>query len=87
MFDGRPGSAASSESPASTDLLNWFSRTDRVTVAFSGGVDSSLVLAAATRALGHANVHAVTAVSESLPSGMLATAKYLTSLLNVRHTE
>jgi pyridinium-3,5-biscarboxylic acid mononucleotide sulfurtransferase len=56
-------------------------------VAFSGGVDSSLVLAAATRALGQANVHAVTAVSESLPSGMLAAARQLAALLGVRHTE
>jgi pyridinium-3,5-biscarboxylic acid mononucleotide sulfurtransferase len=87
MFDGRTGSPASAESPASTELLDWFTRTDRVTVAFSGGVDSSLVLAAATWALGQANVHAVTAVSESLPSGMLATARHLTSLLNVRHAE
>jgi uncharacterized protein len=87
MRDGCLGSPARTESPAGADLLDWFNRTDRVTVAFSGGVDSSLVLAAATRALGRANVHAVTAVSESLPSGMLATARDLAALLRVRHTE
>ena len=87
MCDGCPGSPASTESPVGAELLDWFNRTDRVTVAFSGGVDSSLVLAAATRALGRANVHAVTAVSESLPSGMLATGRDLAALLRVRHTE
>jgi uncharacterized protein len=56
-------------------------------VAFSGGVDSSLVLAAAARALGSAGVEAVTAVSESLPSGMLTAARQLSASLGVRHTE
>ena len=39
------------------------------------------------RALGQANVHAVTAVSESLPTGMLPAARQLASVLGVRHTE
>ena len=56
-------------------------------VAFSGGVDSALVLAAATRALGPASVEAVTAVSESLPSGMLTAARQLAAALGVTHTE
>jgi pyridinium-3,5-biscarboxylic acid mononucleotide sulfurtransferase len=56
-------------------------------VAFSGGVDSSLVLAAATRALGPPNVEAVTAISESLPSGMLPIAQRLATSLGVSHTE
>ncbi|MER5182263.1 hypothetical protein ABT009_28585 [Streptomyces sp. NPDC002896] len=38
-------------------------------VAYSGGADSALVLAAVVRALGPARVLAVTAVSESLASG------------------
>ena len=67
-------------------LLGWFRHLDRVTVAFSG-VDSSLVLAAAARALGPANVHAVTAVSPSLPSAMLALARNLAVMLEIRHTE
>lgn len=41
-------------------------RLDRVIVAFSGGVDSAFLAAAATRALGADRVHAVTAVSPSL---------------------
>jgi pyridinium-3,5-biscarboxylic acid mononucleotide sulfurtransferase len=80
---GHKASGAGKES----QLLGWFRRTDRVTVAFSGGVDSSLVLAAAVRALGAGQVHAVTAVSESLPSAMLPLARNLAGLLGVRHTE
>lgn len=77
----------SSEPPVSIRLLEWFHQTSQVTVAFSGGVDSALVLAAAVRALGPANVHAVTAVSASLPSGMLESAQQVTSLLQVQHSE
>jgi uncharacterized protein len=70
-----------------TELLAWFGRCASVRVAFSGGVDSSLVLAAATRALGPASVEAVTAVSESLPGGMLTAARQLAAALGVSHTE
>jgi len=72
---------------AGTALLAWFGRCVSVRVAFSGGVDSSLVLAAATRALGPASVEAVTGVSESLPSGMLMAARQLAAKLGVAHTE
>lgn len=54
-------------------------------VAYSGGADSALVLAAAVRALGPAEVLAVTAVSESLASGELAPAAALAESLDVRH--
>jgi uncharacterized protein len=72
---------------AGRELLAWFRRCGSVRVAFSGGVDSSLVLAAATRALGPASVEAVTAVSESLPGGMLTAARQLAAALGVSHTE
>jgi pyridinium-3,5-biscarboxylic acid mononucleotide sulfurtransferase len=71
----------------SAALLGWFDLAAEVTVAFSGGVDSSLVLAAAARALGPPAVCAVTAVSDALPSGMLARARALARLLGVRHSE
>ncbi|HXW88775.1 MAG TPA: asparagine synthase-related protein [Streptosporangiaceae bacterium] len=74
----RPGDAAA--------LLHWFSRTSDVTVAFSGGVDSALVLAAAARAAGPSRVHAITAVSDALPSGMLDVARSVASMLGVRHS-
>lgn len=56
-----------------------------VAVAYSGGADSALVLAAAVRALGADRVLAVTAVSESLPAAELAPAAALASSLGVRH--
>lgn len=54
-------------------------------VAFSGGADSALVLAAAVRALGPDKVLAVTAVSESLAAGELAPARDLAGSLGVTH--
>jgi uncharacterized protein len=56
-----------------------------VAVAYSGGVDSALVLAAAVRALGPDRVLAVTAVSESLAAGELPRARRLTDQLGVAH--
>src|ERR1700722_16104545 len=81
------GTAQAWSGTDSAALLDWFSRTARITVAFSGGVDSSLVLAAACRALGPASVHAVSAVSDALPAGMLTAARDLTRILGVRHSE
>jgi uncharacterized protein len=66
-----------------TDLLSPYRK---ILVAFSGGVDSTFLLAAAARILGPANVHAVTAVSETYPSAELRTAKSLAKKLGVRHT-
>ena len=57
----------------------------RVCVAFSGGVDSSVVLAAATRVLGASRVVAFTAVSETYRDDELVAARALTSVLGVRH--
>lgn len=54
-------------------------------VAYSGGADSALVLAAAVRALGPGPVLAVTAVSESLAAGELAAASALAASLGARH--
>lgn len=82
-----PVQTGNCESASGVGLLEWFHCARQVTVAFSGGVDSALVLAAAARALGCNNVHAVTAVSDSLPGGMLSAAHDLAALLRVRHTE
>ncbi len=57
----------------------------RTLVAFSGGVDSSVVLAAAVRALGPDDVAAVTAVSPSLPAAELAAAREFAAGLGVAH--
>jgi uncharacterized protein (TIGR00268 family) len=56
-----------------------------VLVAFSGGVDSGVVLAAAVRALGADRVVAATAVSPSLPAAERAGAAAFAASLGVRH--
>ena len=55
-----------------------------VLVAFSGGADSALLLAAAARALGPDRVAAATAVSGSLATGELDDARALAADLGVR---
>jgi len=57
----------------------------RILVAFSGGVDSSVVLAVAAGALGPAAVTAVTAVSPSYPAGELEPARAVARSLGVPH--
>lgn len=55
-----------------------------VAVAFSGGIDSTLVAAAAQRVLGQRAV-AVTADSASVPRSELADARRLAELIGIRH--
>ena len=69
----------------SGDLLAEMAGYGRTLVAFSGGVDSSVVLAAAVRALGAGQVAAVTAVSPSLPAAELAAAREFCAGLGVTH--
>lgn len=56
----------------------------RVLIAFSGGVDSALLAAAAYTALGE-NAAAVTAVSASLPGRELNDAQELARQIGIRH--
>ena len=56
----------------------------RVAVAFSGGIDSTVVAQAAYEALGDAAI-AVTAVSESLAAGELEEAQELARQIGIRH--
>jgi pyridinium-3,5-biscarboxylic acid mononucleotide sulfurtransferase len=56
----------------------------RVAVAFSGGIDSTVVAQAAYEALGDATI-AVTAVSESLAAGELEEAQELARKIGIRH--
>lgn len=53
-------------------------------IAYSGGIDSSLLLAAAARVMGQ-NVLAVTAASETYPPEELAHARSFAAALGVRH--
>ncbi len=75
----------SDEHDVLTRLLAQFAGVDRACVAFSGGVDSSLVLAAAVRALGPEQVLAFTAVSPLYLSEELATAKLVAGSLGAEH--
>jgi uncharacterized protein len=82
------GSEAPDEWPAECAAARLVARLRSIgplAVAYSGGTDSALVLAAAVRALGAEQVLAVTAVSESLASGELAAAASFASRLGVRH--
>ncbi|WP_329258983.1 ATP-dependent sacrificial sulfur transferase LarE [Actinoallomurus sp. NBC_01490] len=69
----------------SQELLAEMAGYGRTLVAFSGGVDSSVVLAAAVRALGAGQVAAVTAVSPSLPAAELTAAREFCAGLGVTH--
>jgi uncharacterized protein len=67
-------------------LEEWFKAVGGpVVVAFSGGVDSSVVLAAAARALGPSRVYAVTADSPTYSRTELEWAKRVAGLLGVNH--
>lgn len=57
----------------------------RVLVAYSGGVDSTLLLKVAIDTLGDGNVLAVTALSPLYPDRELAGAKRLTQEMGVQH--
>jgi uncharacterized protein len=66
-------------------LAGQFAPLPGVLVAFSGGVDSGVVLAAAVRALGADLVVAATAVSPSLPASEREGAVAFGASLGVRH--
>jgi uncharacterized protein len=68
-------------------LAAQFAPLPGVLVAFSGGVDSGVVLAAAVRALGTDRVVAATAVSPSLPATERSAAAEFVASLGVRHEQ
>ncbi len=68
-------------------LLTGLSGYRGLVVAFSAGVDSAFLLAAAMRVLGAQRVLAVTAVSPSLPAAELAYARRFAANLGAPHRE
>lgn len=72
--------------PTKLDQLNsLFQTVEKCAVAFSGGVDSTFLLAAAVRALGPENVIAATAVSATLTEEEKAEALELGKAIGVEH--
>lgn len=67
-----------------TALESYISQWPRVIVAFSGGVDSSLVLRTAIEALGTENVLAVTVVSPLMPQRDQGTAAMVAAGMGAR---
>lgn len=65
-------------------LLELLQQAGRVAIAFSGGVDSTVVARAAKEACGD-RAFAVTAVSPSLAQGELEDARQLAQLIGIRH--
>ncbi|MBE8539839.1 ATP-dependent sacrificial sulfur transferase LarE [Geoglobus acetivorans] len=66
-------------------LRNFISQFESVAVAFSGGVDSSTLLALTAEVLGNDRVVAVTASSPTVPSRDLEDAKRFAGEIGVRH--
>ena len=66
-------------------LKEIFRSIERVLVAYSGGVDSTLLLKVARDTLGEGNVVAVTALSPLYPERELDMAKHMVQSMGVRH--
>lgn len=84
------GSSTRSSSTASADSLeeclgSYLDGCGRVLVAFSGGVDSSLLLTLAVERLGVDNVLAVTAVSPLLSPSEIINASEIAAHIGARH--
>ncbi|MFA5858796.1 MAG: ATP-dependent sacrificial sulfur transferase LarE [Elusimicrobiota bacterium] len=66
-------------------LKNILKGYSRVAIAYSGGVDSTLLLKTAADTLGRNNVLAITAVSETYTKNELLTAKKCVRMIGIKH--
>lgn len=85
MLPWRRAVAVADRSGAAGKLKGILASFDSVGVAFSGGVDSSFLLAAAVDSLGKDRVIALTAVSDLVPDRDTLAASEVAALLGVRH--
>jgi uncharacterized protein len=72
------------DSPKYNELIEYLKNLKSVAVAFSGGVDSTFLLAAAREALG-INVVAFTIKTPYIPDWEIDEAKQITDKLSIRH--
>ena len=70
-----------------TTLESWFTAMDKVIVALSGGIDSSLVAYVARKVLGKENVVAVISASASVKEKELKDARYFCTAFDIRLEE
>jgi len=84
---GRPSGDAALAARSVAAVAGQLSGTGRLGVAFSGGVDSSVLLALAARVLGPSNVVAILGVSPSLAADERVTAHAVAEQIGVRLLE